>query len=194
MKNKHTPAIEALLAGYNSHDPIVFNKRGQEPKVLIIACCDSRVDPAILFNCEPGDIFVVRNIANLVPPYKSDEQHHGTSAALEFGVKSLGVTDIVILGHRDCGGIQALMSDGRKNKTDFINSWMNIAASAKVKALKAAGDKGFESQCRHGEKASLQISLENLNTFPWIQEKVVAGTLSLHAWYFDLKNGVLEGF
>lgn len=169
--------------------------KGQNPKVLVIACCDSRVDPAMIFGCDPGDLFVVRNVANLVPHYHNDHHHHSTSSALEFAVKGLNVSDIIVLGHSSCGGIQALMSGPDcTNETDFINDWMNIAIEAKERVIDAHPDDSPEQQAHHCEKESILISVHNLMDFPWIQERVVANKLNLHAWYFDIANGKLQNY
>src|ERR1700722_1520052 len=99
---------------------------GQQPEIMVVACCDSRVDPSLILQCDPGDLFVVRNIANIVPPYEKDDAHHGTSAALEFGVCFLKIKHIILLGHSQCGGIQALLSATETNQTDFINNWVSL--------------------------------------------------------------------
>lgn len=170
---------------------------GQKPKFLVIACCDSRVDPAIITGCAPGELFVVRNVANLVPPFDNDRKHHGTSAALEFAVCGLGVKHIIVLGHNHCGGIAALL----KNETQaenphrgFIESWMDIAVAARNNVQAKYSDLPFAEQACHCEKMALQISLNNLLTFPWIKEKVDAKMLYIHAWYFDLKKGEITRF
>lgn len=197
-------AILPLIKGYKRFKQKHFDESksfdalveyGQKPKVLIVACCDSRVDPAILTGCKPGELFVVRNVANLVPPCNSDLRHHGTSAALEFGVLGLEVSDIIVLGHSYCGGIRALMERSEaKTPDDFISAWMDIAQPAKQQVLSRHAQSAFEEQTHHCEKASLLISLENLKTFPWIQERVSKKQLFLHAWYFDLATGMLEMF
>lgn len=168
---------------------------GQHPKTLVIACCDSRVDPAILTDSEPGELFVVRNVANLVPPYEADDRHHGTSAAIEYSILGLNVEHIVVIGHRYCGGIQALMQgDEGFEKTDFISSWMDVAATAKRTVVDQHPDSTFEELCLRCEKESLLVSLKNLETFPWVHERVKQGKLSLHAWYFDLASGDVEAY
>src|SRR5579872_388376 len=98
---------------------------GQQPKVMVVACCDSRVDPALILQCDPGDLFVIRNVANIIPPCELDKAHHGTSAALEFGVRFLQAKHLIILGHSQCGGIQALI-DNQRAKNDFISSWVSL--------------------------------------------------------------------
>src|SRR5579863_9197421 len=97
---------------------------GQKPEVMVVACCDSRVDPALILQCDPGDLFVVRNVANIIPPYENDEAHHGTSAALEFGISVLHVKHLILLGHSQCGGIQALLKTNGEPQNDFINNWV----------------------------------------------------------------------
>lgn len=167
----------------------------QRPKALVIACCDSRADPAIITDCDPGELFVVRNVANLVPPYQADGGYHGVSAALEFGVKSLNVEHIIILGHALCGGITALMQGGlAEEKSEFIGPWMRIASRARTDVKTRLSHQPFDAQVRACEKAAILTSLENLTTFPWIEERVSAGTLHLHGWYFDLVNGALLGY
>jgi carbonic anhydrase len=159
---------------------------------MIIGCSDSRVDPAILTNCAPGDIFTVRNVANLVPPCEHDGTLHGVSAALEFAVCHLGVEHIIVLGHSQCGGINALMTGSCDCSHDsFISRWMSIATPAREKVLAELPGKDMNLQQRAAEQASILLSLENLHTFPWIDQRVEQGVLSLHGWYFDLGSGDL---
>jgi len=201
--NKAT--IAPLLEGYKAFKEKHFVKSktfedlikyGQKPKALVIACCDSRADPAIITNCEPGELFVIRNVANLVPKFEGDHKHHGTSAALEFGVCSLGIKDIIILGHSHCGGIKALMEENNENEksSDFIDTWMDVANAAKQRCIKECSKESIDKQLHHCEKLSLLISLKNLSTFPWIKERLEKGAISLHAWYFDLETGSLETY
>jgi len=193
--------IERFITGFRSFKENYFGletavfeplKTGQSPKTMIIGCSDSRVDPAILTNCSPGDIFTVRNVANLVPPYVEDSGQHGVSAALEFAVCHLGVEHIIVLGHSQCGGINALMT-GTCDCTggSFISRWMSIANPAKERVLAELHDKATVLQQRAAEQASILLSLENLHSFPWIDDRVKAGTLSLHGWYFDISLGDL---
>ncbi len=181
---------------FNDHHELYSRLRlRQVPKAMVIACCDSRADPAIITDCDPGELFVVRNVANLVPPYEQDGGIHGVSTALEFGVRSLNVEHIIILGHALCGGVTALMEGHfATKKSEFIGPWMNIAARARNDVLTRFGHKPFDVQVRACEKATIVISLENLLTFPWIRERVEAGTLRLHGWYFDLVDGALWGY
>lgn len=168
---------------------------GQKPRVLVIACSDSRVDPAILTDCAPGDLFVIRNVASLIPPYERDMGHHGVSAALEFAVKGLEVQHIIIMGHGHCGGIQALMrGETGQERFEFVSRWVDIAAPAKRKVLEDLPEKSAQTQQKACEQASVLLSLENLLTFPWIRERVDAGQILLHGWYFDLEKGELLGY
>ena len=170
-------------------------KTGQSPMTLIIACSDSRVDPSILMNAEPGDIFVIRNVANLVPPYEIDDAGlHGVSAALEFAVRILEVEHIVIVGHSNCAGIQTLLNSDKIQHTDFIGKWMDVAKPAKEKTLNAVPD-ASKSVLQHTcEKESVLLSLDNLLTFPWIKSIVERGNLKLHGWYFSLEDGHLHEY
>jgi carbonic anhydrase len=164
--------------------------QGQAPRAMIIGCSDSRVDPAILFGTEPGEVFVVRNVANLVPPYAQSGNYHGTSAALEFAVRSLQVEHVIVLGHARCGGIAALLNDFAGLGSDFIRPWMQIAAPARERALEESQSAGGDAQ-RCCEHEAIRVSLGNLAGFPWIAERVRSGRLQLHGWYFDLETGEL---
>lgn len=157
---------------------------GQQPQVMVVACCDSRVDPALILQCDPGDLFVVRNVANIVPPYEKDEAHHGTSAALEFGIRFLKVKHLVLLGHSQCGGIQNLLSCKHSNHNDFITNWVSIINDDDDKSM------GVDEYARLAIKKSWQ----NCLTFPWIREKMDAGELAIHMWYFDIKTGSISAY
>jgi len=193
--------LERFITGFRSFQKDYFGpdssqfeplKQGQSPKTMIIGCSDSRVDPAILTNCEPGEIFTVRNVANLVPPYEENGGLHGVSAALEFAVCHLGVEHIIVLGHSQCGGIGALMAgDCGCKGGGFISRWMSIANSARERVLAELPEKDPQLQQRAAEQAAILLSLENLRSFPWIDERVTGGTLSLHGWYFNLASGEL---
>jgi len=169
--------------------------KGQAPKVLVVACCDSRVDPAIITDCDPGDLFVVRNVANLVPPFEETGHYHGTSAALEFGVCCLKVRHIIVLGHARCGGIRALLAGlpQEADRNSFIGKWMAIAANARTQVLTELPHATPEAQACACEQAAIQVSINNLMTFPSIRERVERGELLLHGWYFDLEKGRLLG-
>lgn len=167
--------------------------KGQSPEALVIACCDSRNDPALLMQSQPGDLFVVRNVAAIVPPYQPDENHHGTSAAIEFAVKGLQVKDIIVLGHSMCGGVHALANreGNARDQFEFLTQWISIGdmARQKVDALYPSATPEHR-QCAL-EKEVVVTSLDNLLTFPWIKSAVDAGKITLHGWYFDMKNGAL---
>jgi carbonic anhydrase len=171
-------------------------QEGQTPKILVVACCDSRVDPALVLDCAPGDLFVIRNVANLVPPAESRSGgRHGTSAALEYGVSTLGVEHIIVLGHAHCGGIRALMSGRRTEEADsFINSWMRLAEEARADTERVFAGATQEERERAIEQRAILGSLDNLRTFSWIRERVEQGTLTLHGWYFDMEHGQLLGY
>ncbi len=192
-----------LLRGYHRFYSKYFFKdhtlydelaEGQTPHTLIIACSDSRVDPAILLDAKPGSIFVVRNVANLIPPYKPDNDYHGTSAAIEYAVNYLNVEDIIILGHSNCGGIKALMdtdNNALQTNSTFIAPWVNIAKEAKIRALNKYLVP-HETKYTACEKESIITSHQNLMTFPWIKEKVLSQKISVYGWYFSIDNGSLS--
>lgn len=167
---------------------------GQKPLALVIACSDSRVDPAILTEAEAGDLFVVRNIANLVSPYHTDG-NESTKAALEYGIEHLGIQNIIVLGHTHCGGIKALFSDDNQSMhPTFVDAWMKPAKPVKDLVLKRYPHATTEEQISHGEKESLIKSFENLKTYPWIEKGINEGKISIQAWCFDLETGVLERY
>lgn len=168
-------------------------KGGQTPGALVVACSDSRVDPAILTGCDPGDMFVVRNVANLVPPFETGGAHHGVSAALEYGVTVLEVGHIIVLGHSYCGGIHALMQDGAPAGR-FITPWVRIAEPARQQVLRDLAHKTPEARERACEMAAILVSMENLLTFPWVKERVEAEKLHIHGWYFDMETGELRTY
>ncbi|PIZ04674.1 MAG: carbonate dehydratase [Gammaproteobacteria bacterium CG_4_10_14_0_8_um_filter_38_16] len=152
--------------------------RGQKPNVMIVACCDSRVDPSLILQCDPGDLFVVRNVANIVPPYECDEKHHGTSAALEFGLCYLHVQHLIILGHSQCGGIEALIHGENLKQNDFISNWVSLIDTHT-----------HENNIDACAKRALNISYQNCLTFPWIKDRVEKNKLEIHRWFFDIQSG-----
>ncbi|WZZ09547.1 hypothetical protein YC2023_095468 [Brassica napus] len=163
----------------------------QAPKFLVIACADSRVCPSAILGFQPGDAFTVRNIANLVPSYESGPTE--TKAALEFSVNTLNVENILIIGHSRCGGIQALMSmQGEGDSRSFIHNWVKVGKKAKESTKAVASNLHFDHQCQHCEEASINHSLERLLGYPWIEEKVRKGSLSLHGGYYDFVNCTFE--
>lgn len=198
--------IQDLVAGFRRFQSAYYGERrdlverlvreGQTPKVMVVACSDSRVDPAIVTDCDPGDLFVVRNVANLVPPYEEGGGYHGTSAALEFAVRCLHVEHVIVMGHARCGGIRALLGDIRfeGEAGQFITPWMSIADAARRAALATPGAADPESRAVACEHQAVRVSLANLMSFPFVREAVEAGRLRLHGWYFDLERGELNGY
>lgn len=155
-----------------------LSRYGQSPDTMIVACCDSRVDPALILQCDPGELFVVRNVANIVPPYEHDDSHHGTSAALEFGICFLKVKHLVLLGHSQCGGIQALLDKVKLEQNDFISNWVSI--------IQLNDEMQDVDQ---SAKMALQQSHQNCLTFPWINHALEQKTLMIHLWFFDIATG-----
>lgn len=164
-------------------------RRGQSPEALVVACSDSRVDPQTVFGAVPGELFVVRNVAGPVPPYSPDAQYHGTSAALEFGVRVLKVSDIIVLGHALCGGVQAMVEGAPVDARDFVEPWVRIAQDV---PRPPPGMVDPVEILTHYEVEVVRLSLANLLTFPWIAEAVAAGRLGLYGFRFDIHTGVLS--
>jgi carbonic anhydrase len=163
--------------------------KGQSPETLVIACSDSRVDPATIFDVAPGELFVVRNVAAIVPPCESDSGHRGTSAALAFAVMQLEVKNILILGHAQCGGVAAALDRSKIEGVPFLSAWIDLLAPALDHSAQIA-----DSHARHVamERDCVRLSLDNLMTFPFVRERVVAGKLALHGARFGIANGQLE--
>jgi carbonic anhydrase len=194
--------INRLIAGFqnfrathidgSSSDFERLVREGQAPQVLVVACSDSRNDPAILTESAPGDLFVVRNVAAIVPPYIADRNLKGTSSAIEFAVKGLKVRHIIVLGHALCGGVRALDADNaREEGFEFLTDWVGVAHEAREAISGALRDVDPELRRRALEQATILISLRNLLTFPWIEAAVRGRTLQLHGWYFDMVRGDL---
>ncbi len=206
--------IRQLLAGIKGFRARYYERRpesmrqlvaeGQKPEVMLIGCSDSRVDPALLTQAEPGELFVVRNVANLVPPYRPDGSHHGTSAAIEYAVRVLHVGHIIVLGHAHCGGIQGLirLRTGDPGENDFLLPWVSIADAALQPYLSGTAPGEDEERRRADaerlrqfpdmvERAAVRASVENLLTFPFVRDLVEAGSLEIHGWWFDLETGDL---
>ena len=162
---------------------------GQSPHTLVVACSDSRADPALIFDAAPGQLFVVRNVANLVPPYQPDQRLHGVSAALEFGVKVLNVSRIVVMGHAHCGGVNAMLHGAPENCQDFVAPWVAQATPAVRRVAEAVEPDQVE---RAAEEAVVRLSIENLRTFPWIAEREAAGDLILTGLHFGIADGILR--
>ncbi len=197
--------LEHLKAGYHRFRSKYFTtsdnktfenlRTGQSPNTLVIACSDSRVDPAIIMDCVPGDLFVVRNVANLVPPCESSSiGYHGTSAALEFGVTGLKVKNILVLGHSMCGGISSLFNKNNKEQNkSFVDKWMEIASgTCNDQSIHQIED--LSQKIDHCSKLAIIKSLKNLMSFPWIKEGVEKKELIIHGWYFDIKTGQIHCF
>ncbi|MEE8099506.1 MAG: carbonic anhydrase, partial [Hyphomicrobium sp.] len=168
-------------------------EEGQAPKTRVIACCDSRVDPAAIFNAGPGELFVVRNVANLVPPFEPHGDYHGTSAALEFAVNGLEVETILVMGHARCGGVRAFLDGHRQHsaKRGFIDRWMSLLNAARTQVLRERAEATIESEQKALEHASVRQSIENLTSFPFIKERLANGRLRLRGAYFDISDGKL---
>jgi carbonic anhydrase len=154
---------------------------------MIIGCCDSRVDPATIFDTRPGQAFILRNVANLVPPHEQGGGLHGVSAALEFAVKKLEVKHIVVMGHGACGGVAAALSGEGKREAEFIDDWIALLDEARDQVLAHPGD----DPQRALELESVKVSLRNLRTFPFVAEREVDGSLKIHGCYFAIAEGTL---
>jgi carbonic anhydrase len=195
-----TDLPEELIAGYRNFKKGGYDaeryrslaREGQAPKTMMIACCDSRSAPETIFDAGPGELFVVRNVANLIPPYAPDNQNHGTSAALEFAVQALKIRHIVVMGHGRCGGIKAALhpSDKPLSPGDFIGHWMRLLAPAAEaiadNALMTPGERQTAL-----ERISIRYSIANLRTFPCVRILEEKGKLSLHGAWFDISTGEL---
>jgi carbonic anhydrase len=162
---------------------------GQHPRALVVACSDSRVDPTMVFGAGPGELFVVRNVANLVPPFAPDAAYHGTSAALEFGVRALEVRDVIVMGHAMCGGIHALLHGAPNPSYHFVGGWIAMAEAARARVL---ANTPLEEAQRACEYEAVRLSLENLRTFPWVRDALREHKLALHGTFFDIRSGILE--
>lgn len=166
----------------------------QKPRIMVIACCDSRAAPETIFDAGPGELFVVRNVANLVPAYAPDGKHHSTSAALEYAVLQLKVEAIVVMGHGRCGGISAMVNEaGPLSTSDFIGKWMSDVRDVAAEVAKPAGCSD-EEHLTAVERASVEHSLANLRTFPWVRTRENQKELSLHGAWFDISLGELHSY
>ena len=201
---KLTPDFAALLDGYTrfrtngyveSRERWETLREGQEPKVMIIACSDSGVDPTQIFDVSPGEIFVVRNVAALVPPFETTPGQHGVSAALEFAVQFLKVTEVLVMGHGMCGGCNAALTQAlhgnRLGEGGFVASWISMLDSVRDPIVEAHGTSGREAE-RAMEHEAVKVSLANLRTFPCVQEKEPLGALTLRGAYFSINEGILH--
>jgi carbonic anhydrase len=204
MAHATSPELDQLIAGYrrfreNGWTPHRARwerlRDGQEPKVMIIACSDSRVDPAQVFDTDPGEMFVVRNVAAMVPPFETSPGHHGVSAALEFAVQVLKVKEVVVMGHGMCGGCRAAltqeMAGTERGQGGFVADWISLLDEARKLVVEAYGTSGRDAE-RAMEMAGVKASLGNLRTFPWVKEKEDAGELTLRGAFFAIADGVLH--
>jgi len=195
--------IPELVEGYRSFRATHYNRqvetyrllaeRGQTPRTMIIACSDSRVDPATIFSAGPGQLFVVRNVANLVPPFEPHGDYHGTSAAIEFAVTNLRVENIVVMGHGRCGGIAASLAELYEPPApnSFIGKWITLARAARSEVIQSGPTLSSEDRQRALEHTAIRYSIENLKTFPFVRDKVESGALRLRGAYFDIFSGDL---
>ena len=202
--------IDRLIEGFRAFRETYYDEqpdfyrslveKGQSPKVMIIACSDSRVHPAILTRSALGELFMIRNVANVVPPYEEDSgesTYHGTSAAVEFAINHLRVEHIIIMGHSGCGGIGSLMDHTVTDETEgysFIRPWMKIVEEAAEFSELERVSMSNRSRTCVCEKRAILISLNNLASFPWVKDALLEGKLKLHGWYFDIKSGNLSEY
>ncbi|MEW5839082.1 MAG: carbonic anhydrase [Pseudomonadota bacterium] len=206
MCDRHAP-IDKLVEGFQlfcrerfeHKDPYyqALVREGQHPRVLFLACSDSRVDPAIVFGTQPGDLFIIRNVANIVPPYEINAGQHGVSAAIEYAVNVLEVEHIIINGHSQCGGIRALCErpdEASVESASLVGRWLALARPAYDKARADYPQADMNRLAHECEKDSIIRSLDNLLTFPMVRERVAAGKLQLHGWYFDMAGGRLSAW
>lgn len=198
--------IDSLLLGFRKFRETYYEKapdlyrnllkHGQRPRFAVVGCSDSRVDPAIVLQAEPGEIFAVRNVAALVPPYEEAGFYHGTSAALEFAVDTLMVEHVIIIGHAQCGGVQAMVRNQEPDTPHvggmFLTAWTNLLRTARERALAAEPDLEGDALINASERQAVRLSLENLDTFPFIRKAVAAGRITLHGWYLNIFDGSLE--
>ena len=190
-----TDGYKSFVAGRFARESsryAMLAQTGQSPEIMVVGCVDSRVSPEVIFDAAPGELLVVRNVANIVPPYQPDHAtQHGTSAAIEFGVQGLAIKHIVVLGHAHCGGIKFFAEErGPLSQGDFISQWMSQIAPAAA-ALGPHARYDMEAYTKRLEFASVELSLENLMSFPWVRSKVEAGKLALHGAYFGVAAGRL---
>ena len=195
-------ALRRLVDGFDrfrdqhfeqDHDLYDALLEGQRPEVMIIACSDSRTDPAIIYGARPGELFVVRNVAALVPEYEPDHRPRGTSAAIEFGVKALGVRHVIVLGHSFCAGVRCLLEhDHGGERFEFVSDWVNIAREVRDEMNGLVTDAERAVIARRAEQATVLASLRHLSSYPFIAEGVREGRLALHGWYFHFGWGLLQ--
>lgn len=164
---------------------------GQSPKTMVVACCDSRTDPAILLGCKPGELFVVRSIAALIAPQSKAGEYDAVVAAIEYGVKHLAVHDIVVMGHSNCGGIQGIFNPEKLASDQYVARWVSLACPVVEDVVRENPEASEKEKLRLSEEAGVLYSMENLLSYPWVAEPVKAGKLSVHALYWDMNAGHL---
>ena len=204
MADTKSPQLDRLIAGYHRFRKQAWTPKrerwtqlgdGQQPEVMVIACSDSRVDPAQIFDVDPGEIFVVRNVAAMVPPFETTPGHHGVSAALEFAVQVLGVREIVVMGHGMCGGTKAALTQElhgtEPGEGGFIADWIGLLDEVRGPIAAQYGTEGRIAE-RAMEQAGVKVSLANLRTFPCVRSKEAKGELSLRGAFFAISDGVLH--
>jgi len=167
---------------------------GQNPEVMLISCCDSRVDPETIFSAMPGELFVVRNVANLVPPYETGGRYHGVSTAIEFAVMNLRVKHLIVMGHSGCGGVKAALDQSTAIQTEaqFISRWMSMLDDARLRVVAAHQMAPQAEKLRLLEMEAVKTSIKNLRTFPFVKQVEDKGRLSIHGAYFEIATGTLN--
>jgi carbonic anhydrase len=168
----------------------------QHPIAMVVACSDSRVDPALIMRCQPGDIFVLRHVANIVPPYdKNDHMHTGIGAALKYGVDHLHIQHLIVMGHSCCGGIKAALHGlNSLIREEYISTWLDQVRPIAEQVKRECKDVVFEKQAQHCEQKNVLVSIDHLMTYPWIKTAVDQQQLFLHAWYFDIQNALVLSY
>ena len=186
---------ELHFAKYKKHVDETI-KNGQKPEIMFVGCSDSRVTPDLMLNTKPGDMFILRNVGNFVPPFKNDEDYHGSAAAIEYAVSVLNVKHIIICGHSHCGACKSLYQDIPSDIDKLhIKTWLKLGEKAKDIALKNCGSfSSDESKYRATEKASIQFQLSNLLTYPEVKKRLTEGTIEIHGWYYKIEDGSLDYF
>jgi carbonic anhydrase len=204
MADATSPQLDRLIAGYRRFRENAWTpnrgrwadlREGQQPEIMVIACSDSRVDPSQIFDVDPGEMFVVRNVAAMVPPFETTPGHHGVSAALEFAVQVLKVREIVVIGHGMCGGCKAALTQElhgtEPGEGGFVADWIALLDEAREPIARELGTEGRVAE-RAMEQAGVRVSLANLRTFPCIQRKEASGELKLRGAFFAISDGVLH--
>ena len=202
MTNKLSPLPKFLIDRYKNWKSNIYLENaeklrklaslGQNPSTMVISCCDSRIHPTSIFGADEGEFFIHRNIANLVPPYSPDEENHGTSAAIEYAIKELKVKHLIILGHKDCGGIKYghhMHSNSANPNYEFINKWVSIILPAFNKIQK---DVSGQKQINQLEEESIKVSIENLFNFPFVKKAIEDNNLLIHGLIHDIESGNLK--